>query len=207
MLFETNTRYCARARCRSNICKKPARSHSAVKNVRSNTCWIVIGKLVYVGEKLNNVYSLMIATYLKFLIIPSDADRCCSMISRWRPRDNYLALGDTRLRWYPTKQRPYLHFQFPRWNVRHKIVKAPRDVVLCYRIIAVGVVSIHSVIPYWAEIYKTKTEFAFLNSTLVFSTQVPPLWIWRKHVVIATTWKNKLTSNKKSKKLVQIRGK
>ena len=54
------------------------------------------------------------------------------------------------------------------------------------------------VIPYWAEIYKTKTEFAFLNSTLVFSTQVPPLRIWRKHVVIATTWK-KLTSNKNQK--------
>ena len=50
-------------------------------------------------RQLKSVYSLMIATYLKLLIALSDAARCCSMISRWRLRDNYLSLGDTRWRW------------------------------------------------------------------------------------------------------------
>ena len=69
-------------------------------SVSSKTFWIGTGILVYVGEKLNTVYSLIIATYLKFMTAPSNADRCCTMISRRRPRDNYPSLGDTRPRWY-----------------------------------------------------------------------------------------------------------
>ena len=66
-----------------------------------------------------------------------DADRCCSMISRWLPRDNYFSLGDTRWRWFLQNN---ARICIIKSHLRHKIVIAPTDVVLCCRIIAVGVV-------------------------------------------------------------------
>lgn len=72
--------------CRLKIYKKPARSHSAAKDLGNETCGIGICVLVYVEGKVNRVYSFMIATYQSI----DSSVRCCSMISCWRRQSNYL---------------------------------------------------------------------------------------------------------------------
>ena len=183
MLFETNTRYCAR--CRSKVCKKPATKRWSREGLtqRSKICWIGIGVILVSRWRQIEQQRLQFGDRN----IPQILD---SSVRCWPALFNDITLTPSGqlpfTRRYATKMIHNLQnkdriFIF-KYHLRHKIAIAPTDVVLCYRIIALGVVSIHSVLPYWAEIYKTKTEFAFLNSTLAFSTRVLPLWICRKHV-------------------------
>ena len=159
MLFETNTRYCAR--CRSKVCKKPATKHWSREGLtrRSKICWIVIGVILVSRWRQIEQQRLQFGDRNIPQILDSSF-RC------WPALFNDITLTPSGqlpfTRRYATKMIHNLQnkdriFIF-KYHLRHKIAIAPTDVVLCYRITALGVVSIHSVLSYWAEIYKIKNR-------------------------------------------------